>query len=82
MANGTESSWPKEHGSLTRLLAGVCHGCQICPHAAGRPGSAFDRVMRWHRTWCPAWIAHSKVYGPKKLGTPLSGADPGADTSS
>jgi hypothetical protein len=23
--------------------------------------------MRWHRTWCPGWAGHSKVYGVKDL---------------
>jgi hypothetical protein len=23
--------------------------------------------MRWHRTWCPAWASHTKVYGLKSL---------------
>jgi hypothetical protein len=24
-------------------------------------------LMTWHRTWCPAWAAHTKVYGLKDL---------------
>lgn len=53
---------------LTRTLAGICHHCGICPFAARKPDSAFERVMRWHRDWCPAWAAHTRVYGEKPLG--------------
>jgi len=53
---------------LTRTLAGVCHHCGICPFAERRPDSAFGRLMRWHRNWCPAWAAHTRVYGEKQLG--------------
>ena len=51
----------------TRALAGVCHNCGICPYANRKPDSAFNKVMRWHRKWCPAWAAHTKVYGVKSL---------------
>jgi len=54
-------------GVTTKVLAGICHNCGICPFAARKPNSAFDRVMHWHRTWCPAWNAHTKVYGEKPL---------------
>jgi len=54
-------------GVTTKVLAGICHNCGICPFAARKPNSAFDRVMHWHRTWCPAWNAHTKVYGEKQL---------------
>jgi len=54
-------------GMTTKVLARICHNCGICPFAARRPDSAIDRVMRWHRTWCPAWNAHTKVYGEKLL---------------
>jgi len=54
-------------GLTTQALASLCHHCGICPHAARRPDSAFERVMRWHRTWCPAWKAHTKVHGEKPL---------------
>ena len=53
------------HGPVTLALANVCHGCGICARAERKPQSAFGRLMRWHRNWCPAWAAHSKVYGPK-----------------
>jgi hypothetical protein len=57
------------HFSLATLaLAGLCHHCAICPYSAKRPDSAFEKAMRWHRTWCPAWKAHTKVYGQKALG--------------
>ena len=57
----------KQFGVVTRLFAGVCHNCNVCPYADRRPDSQFGKVMRWHRTWCPAWAAHSKVYGEKPL---------------
>ena len=53
---------------VTRALAGLCHHCGICPYAAERPDSGLEKLMRWHRTWCPAWKAHTKVYGEKLLG--------------
>ena len=52
---------------LTRALAGFCHRCRICSLASTKPDSGFDKVMRWHRTWCPGWISHTKVYGEKPL---------------
>lgn len=51
------------HGTVTLTLANICHGCGICARAERT--SNFERIMRWHRRWCPAWAAHSKVYGPK-----------------
>jgi hypothetical protein len=57
----------QEFGTTTRALAGLCHNCGICASAARRPNSAFEKTMRWHRTWCPAWKAHTKVYGEKQL---------------
>jgi hypothetical protein len=57
----------QQYGSTTRALAGLCHHCSICARAARRPGSPFEKTMRWHRTWCPAWKAHTKVYGEKPL---------------
>jgi len=56
-----------QFGTGTRLLATMCHHCNICPHADRRPDSNFGRLMRWHRGWCPAWAAHGKVYGRKPL---------------
>jgi hypothetical protein len=53
------------HGPLILTLAKVCHGCGICARAERKPLSPFGRLMRWHREWCPAWAAHSKVHGPK-----------------
>jgi hypothetical protein len=65
----TEKSSQKQDqfGILTRSLAGFCHHCGICAYANKKQGSSFEKVMRWHRTWCPAWAAHSKVYGVKNL---------------
>ena len=54
-------------GILTKGMAGFCHRCPICPSAARNPGSAFEQLMRWHRTWCPFWAAHTKVYGLRPL---------------
>jgi hypothetical protein len=56
-----------QFGAVTQLLAGICHKCQICPYADRKPYSAFGRLMRWHRTWYPAWAAHTEVYGRKPL---------------
>ena len=56
-----------EFSPVTRALANFCHNCEICPFANKKPNSAFERLMRWHRTWCPAWAAHTKVYGLKSL---------------
>ena len=46
----------QDYGMATKAWAKLCHSCGICPYAAKKPGSTFDRVMRWHRTWCPAGI--------------------------
>ncbi len=62
-----ESQKKEQFGAVTRILAGYCHGCKICPYADRRGDSVFGKVMRWHRTWCPAWAAHTKVYGEKTL---------------
>jgi len=56
-----------QHGATTLALAKFCDSCGVCPYAAKRPGSTLERVMRWHRTWCPAWSSHTKVYGLKQL---------------
>lgn len=55
------------HGLATRAPAGMCHRCGICPFADRRPDSLFGGIMRWHRTWCPGYLAHIKVYGRKNL---------------
>ena len=67
METTTRTEDDRSHGAASLALAGLCRHCGICPYAARRPHSAFDEVMRWHRTWCPAWKAHSKVYGEKPL---------------
>lgn len=54
-------------GLAVNMLAGICHNCNACELAAKRPNSILERVMRWHRSWCPAWAAHTKVYGEKSL---------------
>jgi hypothetical protein len=56
-----------QFGAYTLLLANVCHRCGICPYADRKPQSRFGRLMRRHRTWCPAWAAHTKVFGRKPL---------------
>ena len=63
--NGVEQD--NSFNALTRLLAGFCHKCNICPSAEQKPESAFGRLMRWHRQWCPAWAAHTQIYGEKNL---------------
>ena len=67
MDTGTQAEDGRSHGLATSALAGLCHHCGICPYVARTPDSAFERVMRWHRTWCPAWKAHTTVYGEKPL---------------
>jgi hypothetical protein len=67
MEISTSAGDSRQHGMATRALAHVCHSCGICPYAARRPGTPFERLMRWHRTWCPAWSAHTRVYGVKAL---------------
>jgi hypothetical protein len=65
ITTGTENR--TEFGMTTKLLAGLCHQCGVCPYANRKPESRFGRLMEWHRTWCPAWAAHTKVYGLKDL---------------
>jgi hypothetical protein len=67
MNTTTQAKDGRKHNLGSRALAGFCHQCGICPFAARRPDSTFERVMRWHRTWCPAWKAHTRVYGLKRL---------------
>jgi len=63
------NSQKKEQFSFTtKILAGLCHNCGICPYARIMQNSTFEKIMRWHRTWCPAWAAHTRVYGLKNLG--------------
>jgi len=57
----------EQFGISTKFLAGICHRCEICPYANRKPDSSFGKLMRWHRKWCPAWAAHTKVYGLKPL---------------
>lgn len=66
-SHGASIQTDRQFGITTRALAGFCHNCGICPYANRKPGSPFERLMRWHRTWCPAWGAHTKVYGVKDL---------------
>lgn len=58
---------PSEVGTITKVLANYCHNCGVCAYADRKPNSPFGKFMRWHRTWCPAWNAHTKVYGEKSL---------------
>ena len=55
------------YGIVTNSLANLCHHCNICKYANRKPRSNFNKIMVWHRKWCPAWAAHTKVYGLKKL---------------
>ena len=63
----TRQSAKEQFGLGTRALAGLCHHCGVCPAADRKLDSILGRLMRWHRTWCPAWAAHTKVYGRKPL---------------
>ncbi|OVE73333.1 hypothetical protein BVX93_01975 [bacterium B13(2017)] len=56
-----------EFGLYTRSWAGLCHNCGICSFADRKPQSLFGRIMRWHRTWCPGYLSHLKIYGSKQL---------------
>ncbi len=57
----------EQFGIITKLLGGFCHGCGICSYSNRKPDSLFGKLMRWHRTWCPVWAAHTKIYGEKPL---------------
>jgi len=57
----------EQFGLATRAWAGLCHNCGICRFANKKPDSSFGKVMHWHRTWCPGWNSHTKVYGVKSL---------------
>jgi hypothetical protein len=57
----------EQFGINTKILAGICYRCGICPYTNRKPESSFGKLMRWHRKWCPAWAAHTKVYGVKPL---------------
>ena len=65
--NGAQKE--EQIGIITQILAGYCHNCKIGPYADRRPNYAFGKHMRWHREWCPAWAAHTKVYREKPLST-------------
>lgn len=67
VSNRNHTPTREQFGMVTLALPGICHKCEICPYADKRPDSAFGKLMRWHRTWCPAWVAHTKVYGRKPL---------------
>ncbi len=54
-------------GLATKGWSTLCHNCSICKFSHKKPGSNFDKVMEWHRTWCPGWASHTKVYGLKDL---------------
>jgi hypothetical protein len=67
MPTETSGKEDQQFGLATRAWAGLCHSCGICSYAAKRPDTPFEKVMRWHRTWCPGWKSHTKVYGEKQL---------------
>lgn len=56
-----------EFGAGTRFWSTLCHNCGICKYAHKKPESNFNKTMEWHRTWCPGWASHTKVYGLKDL---------------
>jgi len=57
----------ESHRVGTIIWSSVCHNCGICKFANKKPESSFNKVMVWHREWCPGWASHTKVYGLKKL---------------
>ena len=63
--NKTEENM--QFGIFTKSWAGLCHNCAICAYANKKQGTYFEMLMRWHRTWCPGWAGHTKVYGVKYL---------------
>jgi hypothetical protein len=67
MNSNTSATDSRSPGVTTRALAGLCHQCGIWPLAAKKPDSTLNAVMSWHRTGCPAWKAHARVYGEKSL---------------
>jgi hypothetical protein len=67
MMNPSPGESSQQISPLTKALAGLCQRCGICLSASRKPDSGFDKIMRWHRTWCPAWKAHTKLYGEKPL---------------
>jgi hypothetical protein len=67
VSNESSGHENKQFGITTRMWAGLCHSCGICAYANRRPDSNFGRLMSWHRTWCPGWASHTKVYGLKDL---------------
>jgi hypothetical protein len=54
-------------GPFTRMLAAVCHNCNMCGFADKKPGSTFGRLMSWQRSWCPGWAARSRVYADESI---------------
>ena len=68
MANtNNKAQEDKQFGLVTRILARSCHNCRMCSYADRKSDLALGKLIRWHRTWCPAWAAHTKVYGEKPL---------------
>ena len=66
MSDMNNSDRKKEQfGVITKAMANHCHSCSICPIADKKPQSVFGKIMRWHRSWCPAQTAHIRVYGEK-----------------
>ena len=57
----------EQFGVIIKALANHCHSCKICPIADKKPESILGKIMRWHRSWCPAQAAHIKVYGDKPI---------------
>jgi hypothetical protein len=57
----------KDYSISNRAWAGLCHNCGVCPFADKKPQSMFGKAMRWHRTWCPGWANHTRIYGRKPL---------------
>ncbi len=44
---------------LSHALKTHCESCRIC-HTERKPESVVSRILKWHKTWCPAWRAYQR----------------------
>ncbi len=45
---------------LSTALKTHCESCGMCRYAEKKPESFIGRIVRWHKTWCPAWKAYQR----------------------